>query len=68
MYVLLGRHYGEVALKAHDGPNWGQLAARPRRVNTPKQKDVQCGQFMVQFAKYSNGQSLVKDDDELRVS
>ncbi|KAI4988514.1 hypothetical protein ZWY2020_030144 [Hordeum vulgare] len=66
MYVLLRRHYGEVALKAHDESNWGQLTARPRRVNTPKQKDAQCGQFMVQFAKYWNDQSLAKDDDELR--
>ncbi|KAE8793561.1 hypothetical protein D1007_31846 [Hordeum vulgare] len=65
MYVLLRRHYGEAALKAHDEPNWGQLAARPRRVNSPKQRDAQCGQFMVQFAKYWNGQSLAKDDDEL---
>ncbi|KAE8770165.1 hypothetical protein D1007_58144 [Hordeum vulgare] len=67
MYVLLRRHYGERALKADDEPNWGQLAARPRKVNTPKQRDAQCGQFMVQFAKYWNGQSLAKDDDELRL-
>ncbi|KAI5018311.1 hypothetical protein ZWY2020_043199 [Hordeum vulgare] len=65
MYVLLRRHYGEAALTSHDEPNWGQLAARPRRVNSPKQRDAQCGQFMVQFAKYWNGQSLAKDDDEL---
>ena len=68
MYLLMRRHYGEAALRAHDEPNWGKLAAMPKRVSTPKQRDTQCGQFMVHFAKYWNGQSLVKDDDELHVS
>ena len=61
-------HYGELALKASNEPNWVRIVDRPYRVWTPKQEGTQCGHFMVQFVKYWNDIDLTKDREDFHVS
>jgi hypothetical protein len=65
MCVLMNKYH---QLKGNNKLNWGRIAERPYRVCTPKQEGTQCGHFTAQFAKYWNGNELVKNREDFHVS